>query len=134
MRLARWDTWPSGEEPVVALTGVVSESVYASFKGAWNYTPGQATLATFVEETESVPFHVILTHATRQEDRALRRGLPRRTYLLGGHDHDIRHVEDDGAPIFKNLSNLQTIRILLLLSGGLGAYEQLHLELYFARG
>ena len=119
--------WPTREEPILALTGIVSPSVYGSFPTTWTFTPPREALATVLAETPGVPFHVVLTHATRAEDREIRgRGLPPRTVLLGGHDHDVDWVEDDGVPIMKNLSNMQTVRIVLLLAGGATRLLEVH--------
>lgn len=110
--------WPP-EAPLVALTGIVSQSVFNSFPPSWAFTRPQTALASFVEETSTVPFRIVLTHAKRTEDREIRRsGLGRRALILGGHDHDVDWVEDDGVPIMKNLSNLQTVRVIALLAGG----------------
>jgi 2',3'-cyclic-nucleotide 2'-phosphodiesterase (5'-nucleotidase family) len=118
-RLLPMVLWPSPDSPLVALTGVVSASVHRSFSDGWDFLNPVVALRRFAEETPKIPFHIVLTHATREEDRELRRAWPPpRTYLLGGHDHDIHWVEADGAPLLKNLANLQTVRVLLLLAGG----------------
>jgi hypothetical protein len=120
--------WPNSREPLVALAGIVSKSVHASFGSRWRFEPASAALSRFGDETPQVPFHIVLTHATRADDRAIRRAhLPSRTYFLGGHDHDIDWIEDDGHPIMKNRSNLQTMRVLLLLAGGRSALWRLDL-------
>ena len=115
---ARTVVWPP-EAPLVALTGIVSRSVFNSFPPGWTFTRPQTALASFVEETATVPFRIVLTHAKRIEDREIRQsGLGGRALLLGGHDHDVDWVEDDGIPIMKNLSNLQTVRVIAILAGG----------------
>lgn len=115
--------WPQDTDPLVALTGVVSESVHRSFPAGWEFSDPVPVLRQFAERTEAVPFRLVLTHATREEDRAMRRAwLPRRTYLLGGHDHDIHWSEVDGTPVLKNLANLQTVRVMLLLAAGVSVW------------
>lgn len=121
--------WPSPEQPLVALTGVVSESVSRSFPKGWEFSPPRESLKTFARETRDVPFRIVLSHANRMEDRELRQGLPPRTLILGGHDHDISWVEDDAQPVFKNLSNLQTVRVVFLLAGGGSPRLALRMEL-----
>lgn len=112
--------WPTTESPTVAFTGVVSKSVHSSFGEHWPFTDPDAALKTFAGQTAKTPFHVVLSHATREEDRAMRpslEGCPR-TVLLGGHDHHIDWQEDDFLPIlYKNRSNLQSVRVLLLMAG-----------------
>jgi hypothetical protein len=120
--------WPDSAEPSVALTGVVSESVHKSFGSEWRYSPDREAVTPFVRETGHIPFRIILTHARREEDRALRARLGRRVFLLGGHDHDIHLVEDDGPPLLKNLSNLQTVRVVLILAGGVTVRLQIQDE------
>ena len=124
--------WPSPEDPLIALTGVVSESVAQSFKNVakepWSFKAPADALNCFFDQTRQAAFHVILTHATRTEDLEIRdKLLPcSRTYLLGGHDHDIHWIEDDDEPlVMKNLANCQTIRVSLLLAGGESAMAML---------
>lgn len=136
MLVQPWVLWPNEHDPLVALTGVVSESVHRAFPANWKFTPAKEALERFREATASAAFHVVLTHATRVEDRELRKGQPARTLILGGHDHDIYWTEDDGHPIMKNLSNLQTMRVVLLFAGGPSPVLRLygaHEELYKAR-
>lgn len=120
--------WPSGGRPIVALTGVVSRSVYESFDNheEWKYQPEVDALWAFADRAESIPFRVILTHARRIEDRKMRKHLPPRTYFLGGHDHDIYWKEEDGPKLLKNQSNFRTMRVVLLLAGGGGMANALH--------
>ncbi|MBB5168253.1 metallophosphoesterase [Mycobacterium sp. AZCC_0083] len=98
-------------------------------KVKWNFTPPNETLIDVFEEfttlektnSSNVPFRIVLTHATQTEDRQLRRQIPRtpRTYILGGHDHDIEWVEDDQEVlVMKNLANAETVRVIVLLTGG----------------
>jgi hypothetical protein len=112
--------WPSGKWPSVALTGIISKSVHESFKG-WNLTDPATSLKQFEENTRHVPFRIVLTHALREEDRAIRKVLrdTQRCIVLGGHDHDIDWIEaDQTPPLYKNLSNLESIRVFVLLAGG----------------
>ena len=117
--------WPNAESPTVAFTGVVSKSVHISFGEHWPFSDADAALKAFsVQTAGTIPFHVVLSHATREEDRAMRPSLEEcpRTVLLGGHDHHIDWPEDDFKPIlYKNRSNLQSVRVLLLLAGDCGA-------------
>jgi hypothetical protein len=113
--------WPSPEEPLVALAGLVSQSVVAAFKGPagpWKFEQPAETRRRLFPQLECAAFRVVLTHADRSEDREMRKCWPWRTLFLGGHDHDIAHVEDDGHPLVKNRSNLQTISVTLLQAGG----------------
>jgi 2',3'-cyclic-nucleotide 2'-phosphodiesterase (5'-nucleotidase family) len=131
--------WPSSDAPLVALTGIVSDEVATAFpKEHWAVRPARPALEEFVAAHTMVPFRIALTHANREEDRVLRRSLPGRTLLLGGHDHDISWVERDGigAPVMKNLANLKTVRIIVLLGGGSLAEMDLRLrygEMYTRR-
>lgn len=118
MDIAAHVLWPSPDRPLVALTGIVSPTVKESFPKDWKYTEPAEALAKFNETTVSVPFHVVLSHGTRNEDREIRPNSQGRTIVLGGHDHDIDWVEDDGTEIMKNLSNLKTVRVILLVAGG----------------
>jgi 2',3'-cyclic-nucleotide 2'-phosphodiesterase (5'-nucleotidase family) len=120
--------WPQNDSiPLVALTGVVSKSVHLSFPDDWTFSNPVPELLEFAEKTWQVPFHLVLTHATREEDRLMRQaGLPHRTYFLGGHDHDIHWAEEDGILLLKNLANLQTVRVLLLLAGGTSIWYDLY--------
>ncbi|WP_171975056.1 metallophosphoesterase [Mycobacterium colombiense] len=135
----------------VALTGVVSADVHESFespdpdpdpivsawhgtfdpdrKAKWRFTPPNEAVIEWLKTVKSlereyntnVPFRIVLTHATQNEDRQLRRQIPDmpRTYILGGHDHDIEWIEDDkDVYVMKNLANAETVRVMLLLAGG----------------
>jgi 2',3'-cyclic-nucleotide 2'-phosphodiesterase (5'-nucleotidase family) len=135
------------QRPRVALTGVVSADVHKSFaspdpdgskeeKVPWNFTsPNEAVIQVWndikddeddaskpeVAFTTNIPFRIVLTHGTQDEDRQLRRQTPDtpRTYILGGHDHDIEYVDGtDEVLIMKNLANAETMRVMLLLAGG----------------
>ena len=123
--------WPGRANPVIALTGVVSASAAESFKnveGPWPFEEPKDALSRFFTQTKQVPFHLLLTHALRAEDLEIRGIEPEysRTYLLGGHDHDIDWIEDDDERlVMKNLSNCQTVRVLLLLAGGVSAMASL---------
>lgn len=74
----------------------------------------------------------------------MRRQIPAtpRTYILGGHDHDIEWVEDDKEVyVMKNLANAETVRVILLLAGGKSvasevfrAYERLQAREHAASG
>lgn len=124
--------WYSGGKPHVAITGVVSKSVAKSYRSPerkgllphevpWTFEPPNEALVRFFEDTADVPFHLILSHANQAEDRELRRQLPAmpRTYLLGGHDHDVEWIEGDrDVWLMKNLANLETVRVAVLLAGG----------------
>ncbi len=124
--------WHGGSKPHIAVTGVVSKSVaksYLSPEGQglpprlvhWVFEPANEALIRFFEDTADVPFRLILSHATQAEDRELRRQLPPmpRTYILGGHDHDIEWVENDrDVLLMKNLANLETVRVAVLLACG----------------
>jgi 2',3'-cyclic-nucleotide 2'-phosphodiesterase (5'-nucleotidase family) len=136
---------------LVALTGVVSADVHQSFespdpdpdplvsawhgtydpdrKAKWTFTPPNVAVIEWLKNVETlerendinIPFRIVLTHATQNEDRALRRQIPDmpRTYILGGHDHDIEWMEDDkDVYVMKNLANAETVRVMLLLAGG----------------
>ncbi len=135
MTIAPYVHWPNPEQPLVALTGLVSETVYKSFPSAWAFREPSEALPAFIDGARNVPFRVVLTHGTREEDRRLRSTLPSRSFLLGGHDHDIDWTEQDGrlAPLMKNKANLQTVRVLLLFAGGASAWLEVvekHDEIY----
>ena len=118
--------WPSEAAASVALTGVVSESVHSAFEKDWVFSSPTDSLRHFAKQTKDVPFHIVLTHADRVEDRAMRDGgFADRTYYLGGHDHDIDWIEADGGPwLLKNESNLKPVRVLLLLAGGTSVWHR----------
>src|SRR5215813_2928812 len=121
--------WPSTANAQVALTGVVSKSVHRSFDRSWTFTRATRALCEFSRRNSSVPFRVVLSHATRDQDRILRKALGDawRTVVLGGHDHHIHWAERDSRPpLYKNRSNLETVRVLLLLAGGDFAMQQLN--------
>jgi hypothetical protein len=121
--------WSAEADPLVAFTGVVSRSVHRSFDSDWTFTRATGALLRFCERTQSVPFHVVLSHATRNQDRIMRKALTKvgRTVILGGHDHHIDWGEFDTEPaLYKNRANLETVRVLLLLAGGDFAMRQLN--------
>ncbi len=140
-KVARGVFWPEDDRnppALVALTGVVSADVHESFespdpdpfgalvpgrprKWKWSFVPPNEALIEFLKTASKIPFRIVLTHATQNEDRLLRRQIPEtpRTYILGGHDHDIEWVEDNkDVYVMKNLANAETVRVLLLLAGG----------------
>lgn len=146
--LQSYTLWPNEENPLIALTGIVSSTVYEGFKpkDKWKFSPPVLSLHRFLEDTKKVPFRIILSHATREEDNAIRNTIfriyekvpPYRSYILGGHDHDIDWIEGTDwtikndeeyhtwkIPLMKNLANLQTVRVLLLLSGGSGEIHRI---------
>jgi hypothetical protein len=126
--------WPDMKRPLIALTGIVAPSVQPAFKGGWRFTPVDEALHQFIANTADVPFHLVLTHARRDEDRGMRAALEDcpRSYLLGGHDHDIFWLENDSkVPLMKNLANLQSVRVMLLLAGGESATNTM-VESYWA--
>ncbi|SFN24709.1 Calcineurin-like phosphoesterase [Nitrosospira briensis] len=129
IKLQKLAIWPSTTDPLVALTGVVSRSVFEGFKVKSQFTEPKAELSDFVSRTkDKAPFHIVLTHADRSDDRELREVLSDspRTYVLGGHDHDIHWCENDTYPVLmKNMANLQTVRVGLLLAGGDRALNEL---------
>lgn len=127
---SKFSLWPHEASPLVAFTGVVSKTVHESFdEKDWPFTDADDALEAFSTNTNTIPFHVVLSHATRDEDRAMRAALKYcpRTILLGGHDHHIDWIEHDRPPIslYKNRSNLQSVRILFLMAGGTTALNQL---------
>jgi 2',3'-cyclic-nucleotide 2'-phosphodiesterase (5'-nucleotidase family) len=132
-RIHREGLWPTAD-PVVALTGIVSESVFRGFpkrSGGWSFSNAADAMRDFGERTHEIPFHLVLSHAERGEDRTMRQALEDcpRTYILGGHDHNMYAVENDSRPLLmKNLANLQTVRVLLLLAGGDQAMQVLFRE------
>jgi Calcineurin-like phosphoesterase len=105
-------------------------------KVEWNFTPPNEAViqawnaikngeddasTTKVALTTNIPFRFVLTHATQIEDNQLRRQITEtpRTYILGGHDHHIQHVDyDEKIFIGKNLANAETMRVMLPLAGG----------------
>lgn len=98
-------------------------------KAKWSFTPPLEAVMEWLKLTRSlerehktnIPFRILLTHATQNEDRQLRRQMPDipRTYILGGHDHDIDWIEDDNdVYVIKELANAETVRVMLLLAGG----------------
>lgn len=128
-RIKKIVLWPCEKTPLVAITGIVSETVHKGFPDSWKFIDPKKSLADFSKSTQRVPFHIALTHAGREEDRTMRKGLPRRYLLLGGHDHDIDWGEHDyPAVIYKNKSNLETVRIILLFAGSASSWFQLHAE------
>lgn len=77
---------------------------------------------------ETRPFSVLLTHANRADDRRMADLIQNwpRTIILGGHDHHLRDEEwGKGPSIYKNLANLQTIGVHMLMAGGDMPMEQL---------
>jgi 2',3'-cyclic-nucleotide 2'-phosphodiesterase (5'-nucleotidase family) len=121
--------WPTQAEPLVAVTGVVSKGVHKSFDSDWKFTRATGALLGFCERTQNVPFHVVLTHATRDQDRIMRKALvgAERTIVLGGHDHHIDWGEWDATPgLFKNRANLESVRVVLFLAGGDSAMQRLN--------
>lgn len=112
--------WPSDTAPAIAFTGVISEDVHQAFKG-WKFQKPDVFLKHFEVVTRAVPFRIPLTHALREEDRELREPLfpADRCFILGGHDHDVDWPEADRTPVlYKNLSNLKSIRVFVLKAGG----------------
>ncbi len=111
--------WPSGTAPAIAFTGVISEDVRRAFKG-WKFQKPEVFVKHFEGVTRAVPFRVPLTHALREEDRELREPLYQadRCFILGGHDHYVDWPEADRTPVYKNRSNLQSIRVFVLKAGG----------------
>lgn len=125
-RIQKTVLWPSPKNPLVAITGIVSETVHRGFPESWKFLDPKKTLAEFAKSTQKVPFHIVLTHAGREEDRLMRQGLLRRYFLLGGHDHDIDWGEHDWpAVIYKNKSNLETVRVVLLFAGSAASWFDL---------
>ncbi len=113
--------WPTATQPLVALSGVVSKKVHEAFPASWTYSSPAEALKHFTSQTRHVPFHVVLSHAERDEDHGFREALTdcERTIVLGGHDHDIDwHETSSYTTTYKNLSNLQTVWVILLLHGG----------------
>lgn len=126
VRTSKGDWWPPGTRDV-AITGVVSESVHKSFRSpviddrsgtktekSWDFEPPNEALLRFLDISRDALFHIILSHASQHEDRRLRRQIPAlsRTYVLGGHDHDIEWVENDQSVyVMKNLANCETVRV-----------------------
>jgi 2',3'-cyclic-nucleotide 2'-phosphodiesterase (5'-nucleotidase family) len=112
-------------------------------KAKWSFTPPLEAVMEWLklvkslelEHNTNIPFRILLTHATQNEDRQLRQQMPDmpRTYILGGHDHDIDWIEDDNdVYVIKELANAETVRVMLLLAGGesvvnevWGAYRRL---------
>jgi 2',3'-cyclic-nucleotide 2'-phosphodiesterase (5'-nucleotidase family) len=144
-----WPEGDRNLPPLIALTGIVSADVHESFESPdpdpyialvppdkrkrqdwkWDFTAPNQALIEWLEDTKSLEqgtgknilFRIVLSHATQHEDRLLRQQIPKtpRTYILGGHDHDIEWVEDDTeVHIMKNLANAETVRVMLLLAGG----------------
>lgn len=116
--------WPNEQTPLVALTGIVGKNAQKDFKEGWVFVDCKDHIRRFMESTQPELFRIALTHCQRDEDRRLRdafydtaSAVPNNSVLmLGGHDHDIDWHEYDEQPmIFKNLANLQTIRVLVLL-------------------
>jgi hypothetical protein len=145
--------------PRVALTGVVSADVHKSFvtrdqnkripknkreKVKWTFIPPNEAVIqgwneikdnedvvsdTKVAFTTNIPFRILLTHGSQDEDRQLRRQIPEtsRTYILGGHDHDIEYIEDaKEVLVLKNLANAETVRVMLLLAGGKSIFDEVY--------
>lgn len=116
----RMALWPSGTAPAIAFTGVISEDVRTVFKG-WKFQKPDYFLQAYEGVTRQVPFRIALTHALREEDRELRKPLQQaeRCFVLGGHDHDVDWPEADRTPVlYKNRSNLHSIRVFVLKAGG----------------
>jgi hypothetical protein len=107
----------------------VSESVHRSFDSSWTFAAADKALQDFSRNTRDAAFHVVLSHATRDQDRLMRKALADagRAVILGGHDHHIGWLErDDDVWVSKNRSNLETVRVLLLLAGGDSAMQRLN--------
>ncbi len=120
-KVSPYQLWPDKRRPWVAVTGLVGQSAQRAFGDKWSFGKSDAALKEFFADTQDSPFHLVLTHATRVEDLAIRDSVefPRRTYILGGHDHDIAFADYATTPIiFKNLSNLKTVRVMVLIAGG----------------
>ena len=85
-----------------------------------------------IKDIKDTPFRFVLTHATQVEDAELQRQITTarpRTYILGGHDHDIEYVDYTGTIfIGKNLANAETIRVMLPLAGGRSACNEVEAE------
>jgi hypothetical protein len=159
LSLKRHALWPSNDDPLIAITGIVSESVYQGFnpKSNWAFNSPEESILEFLRDNKRIPFRIVLSHASREEDRLIRDAViksivgedghyimvpPYRSYILGGHDHDINWIEGeyselgDGIeryndwtiPISKNLANLKTIRCFLLLAGGLGEIHRITID------
>lgn len=116
--------WPSQQNPQVAITGIVGENAQRAFKAGWSFVKCTEHIRRFMEGTHPELFRIVLTHCQRDEDRHLRNAFydtaspvfNNSVLMLGGHDHDIDWHEYDEQPlIFKNLANLQTIRVIVLL-------------------
>ena len=116
----RMALWPSGIAPAIAFTGVISADVHKAFK-EWKFQEPADFLKSFEGMTRAVPFRIPLTHALREEDRELREPLSGadRCFVLGGHDHDVDWPEADRTPVlYKNRSNLHSMRVFVLKAGG----------------
>lgn len=98
---------------------------------AWNkiqYDEDDAS-NTKVAFTTNIPFRFVLTHGTQDDDNQLRRQITEtpRTYILGGHDHHIQHVDyDEKIYIGKNLANAETMRVMLPLAGGRSIFNEVY--------
>jgi hypothetical protein len=126
-RIKKTVLWPSEKNPIIAITGIVSETVHRGFPESWKFLDPKKTLTKFAKSTKKSPFHIVLTHAGREEDRQMRKGLARKYFLLGGHDHDIDWGEHDWpAVIYKNKSNLETVRVILLFAGSASSWFELY--------
>jgi 2',3'-cyclic-nucleotide 2'-phosphodiesterase (5'-nucleotidase family) len=132
VKVSKGDWWPPGTQHI-AITGVVSESVHKSFRSpvidgwpeatekSWDFEAPNEALLRFLDISRNALFRIVLSHASQHEDRLLRRQIPAlsRTYILGGHDHDIEWIENDQSVyVMKNLANCETVRVCLLLAGG----------------
>jgi 2',3'-cyclic-nucleotide 2'-phosphodiesterase (5'-nucleotidase family) len=84
---------------------------------------------TGVAFTTNIPFRFVLTHGTQIDDNQLRRQITEtpRTYILGGHDHHIGHVDYvEKIYIGKNLANAETMRVILPLAGGISIFNEVY--------
>ena len=141
--------WPSEDEPLIAIMGIISQSVARAFKPKenWDYEELHVTLDRVLPKVKNSHYQIVLTHADREDDRQIRDILHRWNYsgprkygetrknafskplILGGHDHDIDWGECDGIPIYKNEANLKNVRVFCLYGGGISAYPLLQEEL-----
>jgi predicted phosphodiesterase len=98
---------------------------------AWNaIKDGEDNKSTTgVAFTDNIPFRFVLTHGAQNDDNQLRRQITEtpRTYILGGHDHHIGHVDYvEKIYIGKNLANAETMRLILPLAGGISIFNEVY--------
>jgi hypothetical protein len=136
--------WPETGEHLLAITGVMSDSVALEATKNWKagFENPEIALKTLAEGTglHGARRLIVLSHADREDDlqtlQFLDKTVQRRpgfAYLLGGHDHDVNWSQVNlpgptGHAVFsKSLSNFRSLRVFLMSRSQLIVDELRHL-------